>query len=467
MASPKVSVIIPTYGGADFLGEAIQSVLDQTFKDFELIVVNDASPDDTDAVIQRFNDPRLKYIKHERNLGVGYARKNGLLQSSGAIIANLDQDDLYHPEKLQLHVDYLDKHPEVGLTYNSRYELYPSSNDIREILRPSPDLALADLVLGYPIAPSVWVQRREWALLDEIWDENTFFRGKEIVICGRLYMAGCKFAMVDRALNYRRYHKHRTMSNLIGKCEAERKCQQIIFDDPRCPPDVLALKDIAASNIYAMWAYVAYLQDEIDLAREFIGNAVRLNPDWLKGTPPALVNALTVDSIDNEGTGHELVLATMFKNLPPEAAQLEKYYSWAVTRGYLMQGVRAVMWDRQAKAQEYFSYVKMNSNPVDESFFEWAITHLLSYEIEFGTSSAKRVIQDLCRYMKPFKVPNFEHNLKSHYYVNRAFMSYQSGVYDKVPASVIQAVLNRPAYLRNKGLLSVLVRSLPLLRHSR
>jgi len=459
MISPRVSVIIPTYGGADFLGEAIQSVLDQTFKDFELIVVNDASPDDTDGVIKRFNDPRLRYIKHEQNRGVGHARKNGILQSFGEIIANLDQDDLFHPEKLQLHVDYFDKHPEVGCTYNSRYELYPSSGAVREILRPSPDLNLADFVLGFPIAPSVWVQRREWALLEEIWDESTFYRGREIVICGRLYMAGCKFAMIDRVLNYRRYHKRRVMSDLPGKCEAERKCQQIIFDDPRCPSDVLALKDVASANIYAMWAYFAYLQGDVDLGREFLGNAVRLKPSLLNGTPPALVNDLVVDSIDDEETGHEVMLARMFGNLPP-TVELEKYHSWAVTRGYLMQGVRAVMWDRQTNAQEYFSHVKIHGEHIDESFLEWTTYHLLSYEVEFGADAAFKVLSSLGRHLKSLGIPKLDRILKSYYFVNRAFLNYQSVHYRKVPLSVILAIINSPSNLRNRGLLSVFARSI-------
>jgi len=462
MFSPKVSVIIPTYGGADFLGEAIQSVINQTYKDFELIVVNDASPDDTDSVIQRFNDSRLRYIKHEKNRGVGHARKTGILQSRGEIIANLDQDDLFHPEKLQLHVEYFDKHPEVGCTYNSRYELYPSSGAIREILRPSPDLTLADFVLGYPIAPSVWVQRREWALLDEVWDERTFFRGREIVICGRLYMAGCKFALIDRVLNYRRYHKHRIMGDLAGKCEAERKCQQIIFDDPRCPADVLALKDIASANIYGMWAYVAYLQDEVDLGCELLGNAVRLKPSLLDGTPPALVNELVVDSIDDEGRGHEAVLSKMFENLPPEATELKKYYTWAVARGYLLQGVRAVMWDRQSSVQEYFSHAKIQGDHIDESFLEWMTYHLLPYEVEFGANATFKVLNSVGRHLKSLGIPKLDRTMKSYYFVNRAFLNYQSGQYRKVPLSAIMAIINSPANLKNRGLLSVLVRSLLL-----
>ena len=86
------------------------------------------------------------------------------MESVGEIIVHLDQDDFFHPDKLRIHVEYLDKHPDVGFTYNSRFELYPSSGVIREILRPPQNLTLADLVLSFPLAPSVWVQRREWAV---------------------------------------------------------------------------------------------------------------------------------------------------------------------------------------------------------------------------------------------------------------------------------------------------------------
>ena len=113
---------------------------------------------------------------------------------------------------------------------------------------------------------------------DEIWEEKTFYRGREIVICSRLYMAGCKFAMIDRALNYRRYHKRRLVKNIVRQCEAEQTCQQIIFNDPRFPPDLLELKDVAFSNIYSMWAYVAYLQEEYETGQDFLRKAVHLNP---------------------------------------------------------------------------------------------------------------------------------------------------------------------------------------------
>lgn len=464
MNDPRVSVVIPTYGGAEHLGEAIRSVLNQSWTDFELIVVNDASPDDTDEVMSQFTDPRIRYLRHETNRGVANARKTGVMASRGGIIAHLDQDDLFHPDKLRIHVDFLDRHPEIGFTYNSRFELYPTSCTIREILRPSPHLTLADFVLSFPLAPSVWVQRREWALRGEIWEEKTFYRGREIVICGRLFMAGCKFAMIDRVLNYRRYHKTRQVRNIARQCEAERTCQQIILDDPRCPPDVRDLRDVAFSNIYSMWAYVAYLQEEYETGRELLREAVRLNPAWTAGSPPMLVNELVVDSIDDEGESLETVLQRMFENLPEELSSFKDYHHWAVTRGYLMQAVRALMWDRPADAEGYFSHVPSLALQLDESFTQWVVSHLLAYQSEHGMKAAMKLLKKIAASFEKLGMADAHRKLRGAYFAARAFEKFQARTYSEVRSSVMRAVVDDPSFLVNKGVISMFLHSMPLLR---
>jgi len=218
MKTPKVSVIIPTYNGADFLGEAIQSVLEQTYPNLELIVVNDASPDNTTGVVTQFTDTRLKYIVQEENKGVGQARYTALQASNGEIIFFLDQDDYFHPEKIQSHVTFLENHPDVGFTYNARFELNYSEKTIRDLWRPPSNISIADLVLWFPISPSDAVIRRKWAFEIEWVGQK---RGAEINQFGRLFMAGCKFGYVDRALNYRRHHSGRVIKDLSKACENE------------------------------------------------------------------------------------------------------------------------------------------------------------------------------------------------------------------------------------------------------
>ncbi len=111
MNNPNVSVIIPTYNAETFLAETIQSVLDQTYTNFELIIVDDASTDQTSKIVREFDDPRVKFIQHEKNLGADIARHTGLQASSGEIVTFWDHDDLFHPENIQTHVTYLENSP--------------------------------------------------------------------------------------------------------------------------------------------------------------------------------------------------------------------------------------------------------------------------------------------------------------------------------------------------------------------
>jgi glycosyltransferase involved in cell wall biosynthesis len=115
---PKVSVVIPTHNRASFLQAAIQSVLNQTFQDFEIIVVDDASEDQTGEVVQSFTDPRLRYMRHETSRGQGATRNAGLHQASGEYVALLDDDDEWMLQKLEKQVALLDGSPsKVGMVY--------------------------------------------------------------------------------------------------------------------------------------------------------------------------------------------------------------------------------------------------------------------------------------------------------------------------------------------------------------
>jgi len=103
MKNPTVSVIIPTYNRAHLIGRAIQSVLNQTFQDFEIIIIDDSSTDNTDDIIKEFQkkDERIKYIKHNKNKGGSAARNTGIKIAKGEYIAFLDSDDEWLPKKIE------------------------------------------------------------------------------------------------------------------------------------------------------------------------------------------------------------------------------------------------------------------------------------------------------------------------------------------------------------------------------
>lgn len=116
--NPRVSVIIPTYNRAQLVGRAIQSVLNQTYQDFELIVVDDCSTDNTAQIVKGIGDERVKYIPHQVNKGASAARNTGIRAARGELIGFLDSDDEWLPEKLQRQVDKFDSaSANVGLVY--------------------------------------------------------------------------------------------------------------------------------------------------------------------------------------------------------------------------------------------------------------------------------------------------------------------------------------------------------------
>ncbi len=105
-----VSIIMPSYNTASFIAESIQSVLAQSYKVWELIIVDDCSPDNTDQVVKPYlSDERIKYLKNEKNSGAAVSRNRALREAKGKWIAFLDSDDLWMPEKLKKQISFMEK----------------------------------------------------------------------------------------------------------------------------------------------------------------------------------------------------------------------------------------------------------------------------------------------------------------------------------------------------------------------
>jgi len=134
---PKISVLVPTYNRAPLLKNFLASILGQTFRDFELIVADNCSTDSTPDVVRGFNDPRLRYHRHDRNIGP-FANMNYLIaQARGAYICIVHDDDMYFPTFLERESDMLDRHPEVGMVHSAVYEV-DADGKRRQVVRAYP-----------------------------------------------------------------------------------------------------------------------------------------------------------------------------------------------------------------------------------------------------------------------------------------------------------------------------------------
>lgn len=114
--NPLVSIVMAAYNEEKYIREAIESILNQTYPHFEFIIINDGSTDKTEEVILSFQDARIRYVRNEQNLRLIASLNKGLALAEGKYIARMDSDDISLPDRLQIQVDFMEAHPEIGIS---------------------------------------------------------------------------------------------------------------------------------------------------------------------------------------------------------------------------------------------------------------------------------------------------------------------------------------------------------------
>ncbi len=146
-AKPLVTVIIPTFNRASIVGRAIRSVLGQTYPNWELFVVDDASTDDTEREVRSYSDKRITYLRHHQNRRVSAARNTGIRSAQGEYVSFLDDDDEWLPEKLEKEVEvFRNSDPEVGLVYTGK-TVYDEHGRVLQVRMPTLSGWLYDAML--------------------------------------------------------------------------------------------------------------------------------------------------------------------------------------------------------------------------------------------------------------------------------------------------------------------------------
>jgi glycosyl transferase family 2 len=244
-----VSVVIPSFNGGGYLGEAIDSALAQTYPAVEIVVVDDGSTDDTRARVARYGD-RVRYL-HQENRGLPGARNTGIRAARGSYLAFLDHDDRFLPEKLARQVAVLEARPDVGLVYTGWHfidgdgrRLPPTGWDRRD------GDVLADLIVENMIYPAAAMVRK--APVDAVGGFDETLTGLEDWdLWLRLALRGVHWACVDEPLlEYRvhpgQMHKHgadRRLRNRLAILDKVRAA-------PDLAPEIRALEAVARQNAY-------------------------------------------------------------------------------------------------------------------------------------------------------------------------------------------------------------------------
>ncbi|MHC1714478.1 MAG: glycosyltransferase family 2 protein [Acidaminococcaceae bacterium] len=201
---PKISVIMPIYNtDKQYLEEAIESILQQTYTDFELILIDDASTTDIQKVIQKNNDSRMKYIRLNENQGAAIARNLGIREASGEFIAFLDSDDIALPERFNTQINYFKSNPNVDCV-GSSVLIIPEDKLWRNVTTHE-DIVLYLLLRGCAFCQSSVMLRKKILI-----DNNIFYKGEFVPAEDYAFwldlIGVCKFANIDEILVKYRWH---------------------------------------------------------------------------------------------------------------------------------------------------------------------------------------------------------------------------------------------------------------------
>ena len=216
MDSPRVSVVMSVFNGEQYVAEAIQSILDQTYDQFEFIIVDNKSTDETLNIIHSFSDSRIKVISNEANLGQTSALNVGILSSCGRLIARMDADDIALSTRLETQVSFLDANSDVSVVGSwatfvdqegkkiADFSTPTDKNEVTLFMSGSPELSF-----GCNLHPTLMLRREcfdEVGLYDE---SNSKKRGypQDYELWSRMIFAGKIFANIDQKLIYYRLLK--------------------------------------------------------------------------------------------------------------------------------------------------------------------------------------------------------------------------------------------------------------------
>ena len=241
MNAPLVSILMPVHNTAPYLREAMDSMLSQTFADFELIVLNDCSPDNAEEILDTYDDPRIVRYRGEKNVGLSNVLNVGIGMARGKYIARMDSDDISMPNRLQVQVDYLDAHPEIDLV-SVGMQLFGAKEEVW-IREQNPEKVKINALFHSPVlhASSMW--RKASFEKHGLLYRQDMVPAEDYDLWTRALLKGLNLSNLPEVLY--KYRLHSTQATLQTEKTAEKS--RIVQEDYLR----FALPDLSEKNIEA------------------------------------------------------------------------------------------------------------------------------------------------------------------------------------------------------------------------
>lgn len=308
--NPAISVLLPVYNGAQCIESAVKSILDQTFTDFELIIINDASTDSSEYIIKSFTDSRIRYVSNQANLGLSKSLNKGIDLCEGTYIARMDQDDIALPERFKTQLEFMEYHEEIGLC-GSWFQNFGAHDSVEELETEHYNIVFKLLHQFHMLHPS-WFIRKSFIEQHELkYDPNTIANDYDFIT--RFVTIG-KVANVPKVLM-----KYRQDPKSLSK-QKEKQIKLESYDIKNILFQSIGLKLTNKElDLYEKLAHREYSKSQIFLTRvSNLTAKLKKANDQSQFFPPDFFNAklgfMWFHSCAN--SGHENARFNTYKNHP-------------------------------------------------------------------------------------------------------------------------------------------------------
>ncbi len=243
MIEPKITVILPAYNAQDYIKEAIDSILNQTFRNFVLLIIDDASQDKTEAIIKSYSDERIVYLKNEINSGIAATLNRGIQNAKTEYIARMDADDIAIPDRLELQYEFMNTNRDISVC-GTWYEIF--GNEIELMRLPTFDEDIkASLLFGLGFCHPAIFFRTEFLIQNQVLYGISFSDNfghkilelEDLDLWHRLKKIA-KFANIDKMLlRYRKHQENFSTQKLDIIKERKREFYKRILGELNILPD--------------------------------------------------------------------------------------------------------------------------------------------------------------------------------------------------------------------------------------
>lgn len=457
-----ISVLIPTYNRSALLREALASVLNQTISDFEVLVIDDGSQEEIEAVVDAFRDERIRYLR-QLNQGPCVARNYGIRCARGEWVAFLDSDDHFLPQKLAFQLECLKRNPEAGLVAGGHRMIDQGGAPIleRHPWKSRPVLNLETLLNGCPFTINSVLVHKEWLERADGFDPEMRGQAEDWDLWLRLASLGCQMIWSPAIVCTYRMHGQQRVRNGEAQQASILRSFEKLFQMPEFPASMARRHDEVLALAYLSGSMRAYSTGQFACAQDSLSKALGLNPSYLEGKPLKVLSVIGSWAVDPVTGDTVEFIDKVFNHLPSAAASLHEHRNYLMLDSALQFSLLALSSNNVHQSQSALIQAEHVEPAIVNQpglFIDCIVNQVMQYPTQDQIFMVSRFFEQLPEEWKAYR--SLKDRVEARLIMAQGFDDLDHHRSGDAARNFLRGLRRDPTWLANRGVMITLIRYL-------